>query len=205
MLCKSDNLINNCSIAMASIKNITSGLSVAAAVLLEACSSSGSGSESGPTAVSNTLAPQLIGTWQTACIATESSGTSPDTTTQASGGSGSGSISGGAAYRTSAIFTQDGHVELILETFATANCNASKLSSLNRYNAVYYIGGDGSASDGSPVMEIDYSDNRSTTYSIFQIVSSSELYLGEPSASSPGQDGSSEDARYDGLGPRMLK
>lgn len=192
---------------MAHVKKVTSSLSVAATLLLEACSSSGSGSESGPTPAANTLAPELVGSWQTACIVTENSGSSPATMTQASGGSGGGSggVSGGAAYRTSAIFTQDGHVELYTENFATANCNANTLSSLNRYNAVYFIGNAGTANDGSPVTEINYSDSSSTTYSVFQLVNSTELYLGESAASTPGRDGSSEATRFDGLGPRLMK
>jgi len=131
----------------------------------------------------------------------------PDTVTGASGGGsgGSGGVSGGDAYRTTAIFTADGHVEFIAENFATANCNANTLSSVNRYEAVYYIGGPSLANDGSQVTEINYSDPDSTTYSIFQLVNDIELYLGDPAASSPGNDGSSEATRFDGLGPRMTK
>ena len=132
----------------------------------------------------------------------------PDTVTGASAGGsgGSGGVSGGSAYRTSAIFTEDGHVELIAENFATADCNANTLSSLNRYQAVYYIGGPSLANDGSPVTEINYTDPDSTTFSIFQLVNSdTELYLGDPAPSSPGNDGSGEATRFDGLGPRMTK
>jgi len=190
---------------MAHIKKISSTLSVAATVLLEACSSGGSESASEPTPVANTLAPQLVGIWQTTCIATQNSTTAANTVTQASGGSGGGSVSGGAAYRTSAIFNQDGRVEFLRENFDTSNCNASKLSSVNRYNAVYFIGTTGLANDGSQITEIDYSDANSTTYSIFQLLNSTDLYLGDAAASSPGFNGSSETSRYDGLGPRMLK
>jgi len=187
---------------MAQIKKISATLSVAATVLLEACSSGSS--DSGPTPVANTTAPQLVATWQTNCIVTQNSG-STTTTTGSSGGSGGGSISGGAAYRSSAIFNQDGRVELFTESYATSNCNANTLSALNRYNAVYFVGGTSLANDGSQVIEIDYSDPNSTTYSIFQVVNDAELYLGDSSASSAGNDGSSEATRYDGLGPRMLK
>jgi len=185
---------------MAQIKKISATLSVAATVLLEACSSSGS-SDSGPAPVANTTAPQLVGTWQTDCIVTQNSGSTTTTT----GASGGGSISGGAAYRNNAIFNQDGRVERFTESYATSNCNANTLSALNRYNAVYFVGGTRLANDGSQVIEIDYSDSNSTTYSIFQVVNDSELYLGDASASSTGNDGSSEASRYDGLGPRMLK
>jgi hypothetical protein len=188
---------------MAQIKKISTTLSVAATVLLEACSSSGS-SDSGPTPVANTTAPELVATWQTDCIVTQNSG-STTTTTGASGGSGGGSISGGAAYRSSAIFNQDGRVEFFSESYATSNCNANTLSALSRYNAVYFVGGTSLANDGSQVIEIDYSDSNSSTYSIFQVVNDSELYLGDASASTAGNDGSSEGSRYDGLGPRMLK
>jgi len=43
MLCRNDNLINDSIITMARITKITSGLSVTATVLAEACSNSGSG------------------------------------------------------------------------------------------------------------------------------------------------------------------
>ncbi len=185
---------------MAHVKKVTSTLSLAATVLLEACSSAST--ESGPAAVPNTTAPQLIATWQTSCIITQNSGTT--TTTQASGGGG-GSVSGGAAYRTSAIFNQDGRVELFNEIYATSNCNPNTLSSLNRYNAVYYIGGSGLANDGSQVTEVNFNDGSSTTYSIFQVINSTDLYMGDATTSTPGNDGSSETTRYDGLGPRMLK
>lgn len=192
---------------MAHIKKISSTLSVAATVLLEACSSGGSESASGPAPVANTVAPQLAGTWQTACIATQTSTPSPNTVTQASGGGGGGSggVSDGAAYRNSAIFNLDGRVEFLRENFATSNCNANTLSGLNRYNAVYFVGDASLANDGSQVTEIDYSDVNSTTYSIFQLINSTELYLGDAAASSPGFDGSSDASRYDGLGPRMLR
>jgi hypothetical protein len=192
---------------MARISKITSSLSVAATLLLEACSSSGSSSDSSLSPVANTLAPELVGTWQTTCIAIQNSATLPDTVTGASGGSsgGSGGVSNGSAYRTSAIFTEDGHVEFIAENFATANCNANTRSSLNRYNAIYFIGEPGFANDGSQVTAINYTDPDSTTYSIFQLVNNTELYLGDPLASTPGYDGSSDTTRFDGLGARMTK
>ena len=178
-------------------------------MLLEACSSSGSGSgsDASPTAEANTQAPGLIGAWQTACIAVQASSVLPDTVTGASGGGsgGSGGVAGGDAYRTIAIFTAEGQVEFIAANYATADCNANTLSSVNRYQAAYYIGEQGLANDSSQVTEIDYSDPDSTTYSIFQLVNDSELYLGDPDASSPGFDGSSEATRFDGLGPRMTK
>ena len=65
---------------MAHLKKISTTLSVAATVLLEACSSGGSDSASAPAAVANTTAPELVGTWATDCVATAVS----NTTTQAS-------------------------------------------------------------------------------------------------------------------------
>jgi hypothetical protein len=188
---------------MTTIRNISTSLSAAATVLLQACSSSGSGSDSGPTPVANTLAPQLVGSWQSNCIVTQNAG-STTTVTSASGGGG-GSISGGEAYKNNAIFNQDGRVEFITEYYATSNCNANTLAGLNRYNAVYVIGSDTFANDGSPVTEINISDASSTTYSIFQVVSGTSLYLGDAAASSAGMDGSSEASRYDGLGSSLLK
>jgi len=44
-----------------------------------------------------------------------------------------------------------------------------------------------------------------TTYSMFQLVSSTALYLGDEANSTTGMDGSSASNRYDGLGVRMDK
>jgi hypothetical protein len=186
---------------MAHFKKITSALSVASTVLLQACSSTGSESATAPAPVANTLAPQLVATWQTDCIITQNSSSS--TTTQASGGSGG--VSGGAAYRNTAVFTQDGRVEFSTENFATSNCNANTLSGYGRYDAVYFIGTAGLANDGSPVTEFSYSDSTTTTYSIFQVVNSTALYLGDGAASTPGNDGASITTRLDGLGPPFSK
>ena len=186
---------------MKRINKINASLSVAAAMLLEACGSSGT--ESGPASVPNTTAPQLLATWETNCIVTDGSG-SVSTVTSASGGGG-GSISGGEAFRNSVIFNQDGRVEFITAYYATSNCNASTLAALNRYSAVYVVGEAGIANDGSPVTGLDIKDAEKTTYSIFQVTSGAELYLGETAASTAGHDGSSESARHDGLGLRMLK
>ncbi len=76
---------------------------------------------------------------------------------------------------------------------------------LNRYNADCFVGGARTANDGSKVIEIGYRDSSSRTYSIVQLVNSSTLHPGDASASSAGNDGSSETTRYHGLGPRMLK
>jgi len=188
---------------MARINKITTTLSVAATVLLEACSSSGS-ETSGPTPVANTRAPQLVSTWETDCTVTQNSG-STTTTTQASGGSGGGSISGGEAFVNRAVFHQDGRVDFTTEYYATANCNPNTLAGLNRYNAVYIVGDAMLANDGSQVTEIDISDASSTTYTIFQVLTSTTLYLGDAAASTTGYDGSTVSTRLDGLGPRMLK
>lgn len=184
------------------MKKISTSLSIAATVLLEACSSSST--DAGPTPVPNTTAPELLATWATDCIITQNSGPT-NTLTSASGSSGGGSISDGEAYISRGVFNQDGRVEFATEYYATANCNPNTLAGTSRYNAVYYIGDASLAADGSPVTEIDFSDGGSTTYSIFQVVSDSELYLGEAAASSAGNDGSGTATRLDGLGARMLK
>jgi hypothetical protein len=189
---------------MAHFKKITSALSIATTVLLQACGSTGSDSAAAPAPVANNVAPQLVATWQTDCIITQNSSSS--TTTQASGGSGGGGgVSGGAAYRKTAVFKQDGGVEFSTENFATSNCNANTLSAYGRYDAVYFVGEAGLANDGSPVTEFSYSDSTTTTYSIFQIVNSVTLYLGDGAASTAGNDGASITTRLDGLGPKFSK
>ena len=185
---------------MANIKNISTALSIATSVLVGACSSESS--DSGPTPVANTKAPQVVASWETGCVATASGTTT--TTTQASGGSG-GSVSGGAAYRSGVTFNQNGRVEFFTENYGTSNCNANTRISLSTYKAVYVIGEPTLANDSSAAMEINYSDSTSTTYSIFQTVNDTELYLGDGTTSSPGNDGSSVAVRFDGLGTRMLK
>lgn len=188
---------------MAHLKKINTSLAVAATVLLEACSSAGSDSAPGPAAVVNVKAPELVGTWDTGCVATSLSGTS--TVTQASGSGGTSSISGGEAYRIKAEFSQDGHVDFTSESYATSNCNANTLTSSGLYSAVYFIGEAATANDGSPVTEYSYSDSRSTTYSIFQVVNDIRLYLGDEAVSSTGNNGDSQATRIDGLGVEMLK
>lgn len=188
---------------MAGITKISATLSVAATVLLEACGGSGTDA-SGPTPVANTTAPELLGAWGTDCIITQNSG-STSTTTSASGGTGGGSISGGEAYRSTAVFNQDGRVEFTTEYYATANCNANTLAGVTRYNAVYFIGGPATANDGSPVTELDIADAASTTYSIFQVATGVELFLGDTTASSAENDGGSTLTRLDSLGPGFLR
>ena len=189
---------------MAHLKKISTTLSIAATVLLEACSSAGSETASGPVPVANVKAPELVGTWETGCIATSLASTS--TVTQASGGGGTGGISGGEAYRITAVFNQGGRVEFTSEDYSTSNCNANTLSSFGVYNAVYFVGEAGFASDGSPVTEYSYSDSSATTYSIFYVdVGDSSLYLGDETASSPGNNGDTEARRIDGLGVELVK
>ena len=184
-------------------KKINTTLAIATAVLLEACSSTSAETASAPAAVVNLKAPELIGSWETGCIATSLSGSS--TVTGASGSGGTGSISGGEAYQLKAVFSRDGHVDFTLESYATSNCNTNTLSSSAAYNAVYFIGEASTANDGSPVTEYRYSDSSSTTYSIFQLVNGTRLYLGDESYSSQGHNGGSQAARIDGLGVEMLK
>jgi len=176
---------------MANIKKISSTLSVAATVLLQACSSSDS--SSGPAATPNTKAPELIGVWDSGCSII----TTTNTFTAASGGSAGVS---GTATINRATFNQDGNIELTSENFATTNCNANTSSGLRKFNAVYSIGGAATANDGSPVTEISYSTSSSTTYTIFQIINGITLQLGHQATSSTGKDGSSPETRLDGLG-----
>lgn len=187
---------------MTHLKKINTTLAVAATVLLEACGSAGSDPASGPAAVVNVKAPELVGTWETGCVATSLSGTS--TVTQASGG-GTGSISGGEAYQIKAVFNQDGRVDFTSESYATSNCNANTLTSSGLYSAVYFIGETGTANNGSPVTEYSYSDSKSTTYSIFQVVNGIRLNLGDETVSSTGNNGDSPATRIDSLGIEMLK
>jgi hypothetical protein len=188
---------------MTHLKKINKTLALATTVLLEACGSAGSGSTSGPAAVANIKAPELIGTWDSGCVATSQSGSS--TVTQASGSGGTGSISGGEAYQLTAVFHQDGRVDFTSDTYATSNCNANTLSASGTYNAVYFIGEPGLANDGSPVTEYHYSDSASTTYSIFQVVNDTRLYLGDVASSSTENNGDSQATRLDGLGAGMVK
>jgi hypothetical protein len=188
---------------MSHLKKVNNTLALATTVLLQACGSAGTDSISGPEAVVNVKAPELIGTWETGCVATSLSGSS--TVTQASGSGGTGSISGGEAYKITAVFNPQGHVDFISESYATSNCNTNTLSGSGSYSAVYFIGEAGIANDGSPVTEYRYSDSASTTYSIFQVVNGSRLYLGDESSSSTGNNGDSQATRLDGLGVEMLK
>ncbi|PCJ83857.1 MAG: hypothetical protein COA54_14850 [Thiotrichaceae bacterium] len=186
---------------MAHFKKISSTLSIAATVLLEACSSSGGGS-SAPDAEANTTAPFLIGNWQTACTIT-TQGTS--TTTTGASGSGGSSVTGGKAFIANASFTQNGHVDLSAEFFSSTDCNTNTSSGTNNFEGVYFIGNASLANDGSDVTGIDLSDTESTTFSIFQIVNGVSLFLGIESESSTGNNGSNQSTRHDGLGERYSK
>lgn len=192
---------------MARLNKISTTLTIAASILLEACSSSGTDANSGPAPTPNTTAPQLVATWQSDCIITQNSG-SGSTTTQASGGGGGGSggTSGGEAFQDTVVFNQDGRVAFSTEYYSTSNCNANTLSGTGHYDAVYVIGAPGFDINGSPVTQISYSDSSSTTYSIFDTINGDvDLYLGNKEASTPGQDGSTEANRLDGLGDKLSK
>ena len=183
---------------MKHIKKITTTLSIATSILLQSCSSSESTSVVPSEA--NTKAPELIASWSTSCITT-SSGT--NTNTSASGGGGS--VTGGSAYKTYARFNADGSATLSKDSFATSSCNENTLTKTENYNASYFIETAGTAKDGSPVTNIRYQTASSTTYSIFQIVNGISLYIGDFETSTPGNTGSSESTRLDGLGPELDK
>ena len=186
---------------MSHLKKINTTLAIATTVLLEACGSAGSDAPSAPASIANVKAPELTGTWKTGCVATSLSGSS--TVTQASGGGGTGSISGGDAYKVTAVFNQDGHLSFTSESYATSNCNANTLSSSGVYSAVYFVGEASLANDGSPVLEYSYSDSSSTTFSIFQVVNGPSLYLGDETNSTTENNGASQATRIDGLGAEM--
>ena len=186
---------------MPHLKKISTTLSVASSLLLGACTASQPDDKSGPEPSPNTKAPLLIGEWQTTCITT-AAGTS--TSTGASSG-GSGGISGGEAFIDTVTYNQDGRFKLSTENFSTSNCNANTSSGFNIYEGVYVVGNTSLANDGSSVTNIDYSDASTNTYSIFQIVGSINLYLGNQDKSSTGQDGNSSTTRLDGLGPAFQK
>ena len=182
---------------MAHLKKISSTLTIAATILLEACSSGGgSGDNSVPAAETNTAAPQLIGDWKTICTIT-TQGTS--TTTTGASGSGGGSVTGGDSFIADASFTQAGQIELSTEFFASTDCNTNTSNGFNNFSGVYFIGEAGTANDGSDVTAIDVSDASSTTFTIFQIVNSINLFLGNESESSAGKDGKKSSTRFDGL------
>ena len=178
-------------------KKITTTLSIATSILLQSCSSTDS--TSAVPSEANTKAPELIASWATKCIIT-SNGSS--TATSASGG---GSVTGGTGHIINATYNADGSASLSEESFATSNCNPITSIKTNRYNANYFIEGAGTAKDGSPVTNIRYHTASSTTYSIFQVVNGISLYFGDFETSTPGNEGSSESTRLDGLGPELNK
>lgn len=187
---------------MKRINKLSVTLSIAAAALLQACSSPET-AESLPSEA-NTKAPELNASWASKCIATSSGSTS--TTTQASGSSGgSGGVSGGSAFITQATFNANGSVALSTEYFATSNCNANTSISTDQFNANFFVGNASQANDGSPVTNIEYKTINATTYSMFQIVNNVSLYLGSADTSTSGHDGSSESTRLDGLGIELDK
>lgn len=182
---------------MHNLKKISATLTIATALLLEACSDSSSASF--PEPEPNIKATLLIGTWQTSCIIT-----SPGTTfTGASGGLTT--VSGGEGLKMRATFTQEGYLDLLTELYSSADCNQNTSISIDSYRAVYYIGDVSVANDGSDVTNINYSDANSTTYSIFQENFGFNLYLGDSNNSSAENDGSTQSSRHDGLGVEFIK
>ena len=187
---------------MKKTQKLSTTLSIAASVLLQACSSP----ETATTlpAEANTKAPELNASWKSICIATSSGSTS--TTTQASGSTGgSGGISGGTGFITKATFNANGSAVLTTEYFATSNCNTNTSIGTDQFNTNYFIGNASEADDGSPVTNIEYKTTNSTTYSIFQIVNNISLRLGNADAGTSGLDGSSESNRLDSLGIELDK
>ncbi len=187
---------------MKKINKLSTTLSIAASVLLQACSASETAT--GLPAEANTKAPELNGSWASKCIATSSGSTA--TTTQASGSSGgSGGVSGGSAYITQATFNADGSAVLSNQYFATSDCNTNTFIRTERFDTNFFIGNASQANDGSPVTNIEYKTIDTTTFSIFQIVNDVSLYLGDADSSTSGHDGSNESKRLDGLGIELDK
>ena len=187
---------------MKKLNKLSSTLSIAATVLLQACSTP----ETATTlpAEANTRAPELNASWKSVCIATSSGSTS--TTTQASGGGGgTGGVSGGTGFITEAIFNANGSAVFSTEYFATSNCNTNTSIGAEQFKANFFIGNPSQANDGSPVTDIKYTTINSTTYSIFQVVNNVSLYLGSSDTSTSGNDGSSESNSLDGLGIELDK
>lgn len=182
------------------MKKISSTLSIAATVLLQACGNSASEPGSELSLVENTQAPALVGLWSAGCKTVSVTGTSTIT-----GSSGGGVIQNGTAILERLDFKQDGRLEITTENFASTNCNANTSMNSSRQNLVYVIGADGIANDGSAVTGVDFSDSSTTVYSIFQLVNGSSLYLGDSSVSTASNDGASAVTRYDGLGPKLTK
>ncbi|MBE9561039.1 MAG: hypothetical protein IMF15_09640 [Proteobacteria bacterium] len=184
---------------MANLKKISSTLSIAATVLIQSCGNSASEPNTGLIPVENTKAPALVGYWSAGCKTVSITGTSTIT------GSSGSVIQSGTAVKELFNFRQDGRLEISAEKFASIDCNANTSVSVAKQDLVYLVGEGLTANDGSPVIGIDYSDPSASLYSIFQVVDSTSLYLGDLSASSAGNDGKSISTRYDGLGFELTK
>ncbi|MGB5397304.1 MAG: hypothetical protein WBN96_09150 [Gammaproteobacteria bacterium] len=189
---------------MAQFNKISTTLSIAATVLVQACSSSAT--DSGPTPVANTTAPELVGEWRSDCTNTPSPKSSPATITYAKASGGGGGSGGGESQRDTIIFNQNGRAEFSTEYYATANCNTSTLASVDRVDYVYFVGNATTANDSSVTTELDYSSSSATLYSMFQVVNGGiDLHLGDSAQSAPGNDGISPATRLDGLGDALRK
>ena len=192
------------------LKNpIAAALSAATFALINTgCSSDGGGD--GNSGTPNTNAPELVGSWKSSCVTTSTSNINPNdqivTITGASGGGGGGGgSSSGASNQTSLSFNQNGALTGQVEYFAVSDCNPTFSEGFYNFNITYTVGTNTQAADGSPAKELNLIDGGTTTYSIFQVVNSINLYVGDEQQSTVGNDGSSSGTRLDAFGVRYSK
>ncbi len=191
-------------------KRISAVLSVATALLLKTgCSDEGGEGDSGQLTEPNTTAPQLLGEWRGICKNTPTSTITSTavTVTAASGGGGGGGGGGanGESERTTITFNQNGTASGVTDYFSASDCNSSFNIGLYRFDITYTVGADLIAVDGSNAKALDLIDGDTVTYTIFQVVNTFDLYLGDAARSTPGNDGVTSATRFNGLGERFIK
>lgn len=183
-------------------RSLTTALSVATLALLETGCSDGGSSGSAPNTVSTSTPAELVGLWASRCVLLQS-GTSSAVVSisgTSGGGFGGNNSTGGQSVSAELNFTQNGSVSGFEEFFATTSCNTNFLEDFYTFNADIRVGNQVTAADGSLAIEIDFIGEESTTYSIYQVINGSSLYIGSRVNSTSGKDGSSEENRFDGFG-----
>ncbi len=186
---------------------LASTLSIATLVLLKGCSGGDGGSDEPSN--DNTAAPELLGDWISDCVAGSNTSTTNRViavTSPSGGGNGGGTNTrSGDSSRTEVTFNQNGTATGSVEYFDSVDCNPSLTTGIFFFDVEYTVGSAVIAADGSNAIAINLSDNGSVTYSIFQVVNSFELFLGDELRSSPENDGTSPDRRFDSFGARYNK
>ena len=187
---------------------LTAALSAATLTLLNGgCSSGGDGDSNSGT--QNTTAPELIGSWEGACITTSTSFINDRIVTvsgaSGGGGGGGGGSSSGSSEQANLSFNQNGTLSGQVEYFAVSDCNPTFSEGFYNFSITYTVGNDVQAADGSPAKELNLTDDGVTTYSIFQVVNTVNLYVGDEQQSTPGNDGASSANRLDAFGVRYSK